>query len=130
MSTSLVTTLKWFEYNQNNSGGRFQADENVNHYVYIQAHTSNEANEKAESIGIYFDGAGDCPCCGNRWSEAYRGFDKMPKTYVWSGPNMIETDWALMDEMPEQTDGLWTGKIAVFHFADGSRKYGVPQEIE
>ena len=61
---------KFYHYSQNNSGGSFIVNERVGNDVVIEARDVDHANTIAESIGIYFDGAGDCPCCGNRWSEA------------------------------------------------------------
>ena len=63
---------KFYEYRQNNSGGSFHRDEKIgiDEYVYIEAESAEEANTKAEKVGLYFEGKGDCECCGNRWSEA------------------------------------------------------------
>ncbi len=69
-----LATLQWFDYNQNNSGGRFTVNEDVTYDVFIQAANADAANSRAEDVGIYFDGCAkgfDCYCCGNRWSEAY-----------------------------------------------------------
>lgn len=65
-------SAKFFEFNQNNSGGIFDVDESVCHRVFIEAETAAEANDKAQSLGIYFNGVSDgrdCPCCGCRWDE-------------------------------------------------------------
>lgn len=64
-------TSSYYEYDQNNSGGLFDIDEEkgIGHLVVIQAYSANEANRKAQEIGLYFDGDGDCSCCGNRWWE-------------------------------------------------------------
>ena len=62
--------MKWYEFSQNNSGGDFVEDENLGKYVFIQADNKSKAIEKAEEIGIYFDGCNsgiDCSCCGDRW---------------------------------------------------------------
>ena len=61
---------KFYEFTQNNSGGDFVVDNHLTHRVFIEAKNSKEANEIAESMGVYFDGveAGiDCGCCGDRW---------------------------------------------------------------
>lgn len=61
---------KFFEFNQNNSGGSFVYDTYLSEYVIIEAVSSKHANELAEDIGIYFEGcisSDDCPCCGDRW---------------------------------------------------------------
>jgi len=60
----LSTELKWFHFHQNNSGGYFVRDENVDEDVYIQALNAEEAIEKAES---FMDNSDSCPCCGDRW---------------------------------------------------------------
>lgn len=61
-------------FNQNNSGGGFDIDDDVAHFVIIEAASADAANERAESIGIYFNGCdtgNDCPCCGDRWYPAW-----------------------------------------------------------
>ena len=61
---------KFFLYRQNNSGGCFDQDENVDVNVIIEAKSKYESNRIAEDIGIYFDGVikgMDCSCCGDRW---------------------------------------------------------------
>ena len=65
--------MKIFRFRQNNSGGRFVINDEVSVVVYIYANNANEANAKAELVGIYFDGCEkgiDCPCCGDRWSRS------------------------------------------------------------
>lgn len=64
----------FYTYYQNNSGGEFLDDKEVGKYVIIEADTANEANEKAQKCGIYFNGYEeniDCDCCGDRWYKAY-----------------------------------------------------------
>jgi hypothetical protein len=63
----------FYEYIQNNSGGSFDFDisRGITHIVIIEADNYMEANSKAEDIGLYFDGSGDCQCCGNRWDEVH-----------------------------------------------------------
>lgn len=71
----------FYHYDQNNSGGSFQIDDDVTVNVYIEADSEEEANSKAEEVGIYFDGCDrdwDCPCCGDRWSRA-SNWDKAEK---------------------------------------------------
>lgn len=60
----------FYTFYQNNSGGSFAANRDLAEYVIIEADTASEANDKAESIGIYFCGVDtgvDCGCCGDRW---------------------------------------------------------------
>lgn len=58
-------------FHQNNSGGVFDQDDVLDVKVIVEAASILEANSRAEEIGIYFDGRGDCECCGNRWSEVW-----------------------------------------------------------
>lgn len=63
--------MPFFEFSQNNSFGRWDINENLCQEVYIEAKDFREANDIAESKGIYFNGVDDgidCPCFGNRWS--------------------------------------------------------------
>lgn len=65
-----VGLLKWYKFDQNNSGGSFDEDKKVCPRVFIQALSAEDANQKAESLGIYFNGVEegqDCECCGDRW---------------------------------------------------------------
>jgi hypothetical protein len=61
---------KFYEFTQNNTGGSFVTDFQVCHRLLIEANSAEEANIKAESMGVYFNGVDegyDCPCCGDRW---------------------------------------------------------------
>jgi len=63
---------KFYEYTQNNSGGSFTEDEKLCHRVFIEDKNIDDANTKAENIGIYFNGLEDgldCECCGDRWCQ-------------------------------------------------------------
>jgi hypothetical protein len=64
--------VTWYHYLQNNSGGKFIQDPKtgLSRHVYIEAESPRAANARAQDIGLYFDGYGDCPCCGDRWWEA------------------------------------------------------------
>jgi hypothetical protein len=65
-------TTKFYSFNQNNSGGSFSNSdkEGISEYVIIEALNAENANNKAEELGIYFNGCDDgrdCDCCGDRW---------------------------------------------------------------
>lgn len=115
--------FKWFKFHQNNSGGSCIEDENVAKYVYIEAVSAADANSRAENIGIYFGGTydgRDCRCCGDRWYEAEE-VDTPEDMYPfgWNGKSYGAGFWGEMDTVPNSQE------YAVFHFADGSKKYGV-----
>lgn len=66
--------MNWYEFTQNNSGGYFDVDDKVCHRLFIEAESFDDAVEKAENLGCYWDGVSnliDCPCCGDRWSKRY-----------------------------------------------------------
>jgi len=65
----------FYTYRQNNSAGWFQIDKRVNIYVIIEADKC-DVNDRAEQIGLYFDGCEqnlDCECCGDRWYRCHIG---------------------------------------------------------
>jgi len=71
MPTTTLTT-KFYEFDQNNSGGRFHIDDKagLGPSVWIEATSLGDAIHRAMDIGIYFDGCDsgrDCRCCGDRW---------------------------------------------------------------
>ena len=62
----------FYTFDQNNSGGAFiHVPGALSHKVIIEADSAEEANRIAEGLGMYFDGGGDCSCCGNRWYKAW-----------------------------------------------------------
>lgn len=108
---SEIVTSKFFTFNQNNSGGSFTLDEDrgITHYVIIEAFSAEDANRRAEDIGLYFDGDGDCPCCGDRWYEQWgdeKGTDR-PEIYGEPADSYI----ASFTWMPP-------GKEIVIHYLD------------
>ena len=57
-------------FSQNNSYGELHEDGDVQAHVIIEANSVEGANDRAERIGIYFNGIEnglDCSCCGDRW---------------------------------------------------------------
>lgn len=63
---------KLYVFWQNNSGGYFEVTETLSHYVVVEAHSADHANDRARDLGIYFFGCWegiDCTCCGDRWVE-------------------------------------------------------------
>jgi len=89
----------FYHYRQNNSGGDFVVNDNVTYNVIIEANNAKQANAIAEAVGLYFHGFGDCPCCGNRWSEAWEDEegDSTPMIYDTPAQEFKET-WAELGE--------------------------------
>jgi len=57
--------MKWYTVSQNNSGGYFIQNDDVDQYVSVQASTKEEAEEKLEEITSSYSEY--CNCCGERW---------------------------------------------------------------
>ena len=72
----------YYDFHQNASGGTFDVniERGISVIVIIEADNMDEAINRAEYIGLYFDGYGDCPCCGSRWTEPWDG-DNEPCVY-------------------------------------------------
>ena len=47
---------KFYHFSQNNSGGSFDISETLAHHVIIEAHSAEDANNRAISVGLYFNG--------------------------------------------------------------------------
>jgi len=106
--------MKFYTYRQNNSGGGFNGPAV---YVIVEAANCYDANRKAEENGLYFDGRGDCDCCGKRWSEAF-GDDEGTET-----PEIYDT--------PARRFREWTPRDVVIFYADGrEERFDTIQEKE
>lgn len=87
----------FYTYNQNNSGGTFvhSKSKNIAHYVIVEAESKEDADNRAEDIGLYFDGCAngqDCSCCGDRWSRAWEEGTETPEVFG-KHPNDHEDSW-------------------------------------
>lgn len=111
-----VKTPLFYTYNQNNSGGSFSLDEvaGITHYVIVEAYSADDANERAENIGLYFDGDGDCPCCGDRWYSQWSDKDGDPEPMIYGEPASAYV--GTFEWMPP-------GKEIVVHYLDGRKEW-------
>jgi hypothetical protein len=109
----------FYSFRQNNSGGHFEFNEKdgISVLVVVEADSVEQAESRAESIGVYFDGceAGiDCPCCGDRW---YRLYDsdgtEAPCEYG-------NEDYLIFKDNFEEIDGYFSCNPPAFvHYKDG-----------
>jgi hypothetical protein len=77
--------MAFYTFNQNNSGGSFDYTprSGISHYVIVEADSTSDAVDRAENIGLYFNGVSnnmDCGCCGDRWYEPWDENDE-PMVY-------------------------------------------------
>lgn len=75
--------MKFFHFSQNNSGGSFTGPAK---HVVVEAENASDANYRAESVGVYFNGCNeglDCSCCGDRWYRQWldEAGDDVPMVY-------------------------------------------------
>jgi len=108
-------TSKFFTYNQNNSGGFFvfDKDRGIGEHVIIEALDANDADARAESIGLYFDGVGaemDCECCGDRWCSQYEEGSDEPLVFGQSPEDF------------KNSGSFYKNRTVAFHYLDGSVK--------
>ncbi|KPC90777.1 hypothetical protein ADL27_32370 [Streptomyces sp. NRRL F-6602] len=104
----------YFTFSQNNSGGGFDYDESqgISHFVIVEAFSADEAIERAKEIGLYFDGEGDCPCCGNRWSDWLDDEDGTDEPTIYGSP--------IDDYFSHPLSMKWIdGYEAFVHYLDG-----------
>jgi len=97
-----VSKPLFYTYHQNNSGGSFNVNDRVCPYVIIQAVSPRDADRRAEDIGIYFNGVNegnDCPCCGDRWIEAWEDGTDQPLIYGQEPQNAELHKWVKEGEV-------------------------------
>lgn len=99
--------VRFFTYRQNNSGGSFDRNDDLDVVVIVAGTSARDANSRAERLGIYFDGEGDCECCGNRWSAAYDEGDEEPLVYGKTPEAYVAGDWS---------------SPIIIHYPDGSKR--------
>ncbi|MGZ8887979.1 MAG: DUF7296 family protein [Halobacteriota archaeon] len=58
--------LKWWSFDQNNSGGYWEVDDNVSQWVHIQEWSASEAVSKLNALTSHHS---YCECCGERWND-------------------------------------------------------------
>lgn len=68
LETQLVA-LKWFRFAQNNSGGYWTENDDVQADVFVQAPNAEMARTIMRNIAKPYTEY--CPCCGDRWSIEY-----------------------------------------------------------
>lgn len=100
--------MRYYIYSQNNSGGSFDDDpeRGIGYIVYIEAPTADAANQRAEDIGLYFNGCEtgqDCDCCGDRWYEM-SSYDEDPEEHGWSYVDSL-------DEVKEHYENQFKGEL-------------------
>jgi hypothetical protein len=117
---------KFYEIDQNNSGGSFVTDDKLCHRLFIEADSYKEALRKAEDMGCYWDGVEegmDCSCCGDRWHRPSEvNFDSIIKRY---GGYPVDKFIDNMDDAASVFRGMYEG-MEWHEEPKESKKYGSP----
>ena len=103
----------FFRYRQNNSGGSFEISpkKGIGYKVIIEANNCDDANIRAEEIGLYFNGVldnRDCDCCGDRWSANIG-----PGHEVWHGESL--KGWGSSPSFVHYIDGRFESVNVIEH---------------
>lgn len=107
--------MPFFHFSQNNSGGSFHRTELLTTDVIVEANTPEEANDRAQQLGIYFNGCHlgrDCSCCGDRWYEQYSYEEGSPYPAIYSRP--------VEEAISEGAIGSWYRWDAFVFFLDNT----------
>ena len=111
--------MKFYEWSQNNSGGGFDVNDKVTHRVFIEASTKEEAEDKAASLGIYYDGVlrgRDCDCCGDRWYYP----DELEFPMKWDNSTVLSSVEEYAQWMADKYG--WCKPDAYIYYNDGTKK--------
>lgn len=97
---------KFYTEGQNNSGGYFIDNEDVGHYVIIEAENAEQAEKKLNEI---VEGYSEyCDCCGERWN-AY-----------WTADSGT-TEPTIYGEPVAEYHSMWGGHAVIYYY-DGTKK--------
>lgn len=114
-----VVKLRWWTFSQNNSGGWFYENEDVHHYVAIQAASAREAVAIAEDIFSPYTAY--CECCGERWSYWADESDGADVPEIYGTPY-------------DKQYASWSREAIVLHYYDGRKETHTfperPKELE
>ena len=94
---------------QNNSGGYFIKDENVDVFVIIEGDSLKEILDKASDV--FEDYREFCPCCGERWDDDYK-----------SENNLEEEPMIYGESVYEFNDSWYKNSRAIIYRADGTKE--------
>lgn len=109
----------FYQFRQNNSGGSYDIDDDISSNVVVEGVDSDDCYQRAQKIGIYFDGVlkgQDCDCCGDRWY----GGDEI--TFSLDHANEVLTQ--------DYSTFRFDHNVTVIHYLNGDRKYIVNFESQ
>lgn len=125
----------FYTFRQNNTGGSFviESDRGLSVHVIVEAGDNKEANDRAQRIGLYFEGCEDgrdCSCCGDRWyaQSSYVDHGEPEPTYIgepieeWRGSGSLGGfNWA--GELPDTFVHYLDGTVVGYRLVDNGTRY-------
>ena len=100
---------KFYTISQNNSGGYFIENDDVDYYVSVQADSPYEAEKLLERVVA--DHSDYCECCGTRWSTYLSEEGDTPTMY---GTPLVEM---------KDRDTFWLEeKVAIIYYQSEEQK--------
>lgn len=98
---------KFITYRQNNSGGFFYQNEDVDVYVIIEGEDLWQIQSKASEV--FWSYRGYCECCGERWDDEWKDEDDMTDEPLIYGKSVYEYT-------------NWFGGNAIIYYLDGTKE--------
>ena len=102
---------KFYTIDQNNSGGYYIKNDDVDYYVSVQADSPYEAEKLLERVVA--DHSNFCECCGERW-------------HIWLDEEDaydVPTNYGVPLTKLKDQDTFWLEeKVAIIYYADGTKE--------
>lgn len=115
--------MKLYKFRQNNSGGSFEQNDDVDINVFVEAIAAEEANRRAEDIGIYFNGCDkgwDCNCCGDRWNSIWEDDNEYNVVDTGDSDSVEELEMRVRESL-DHGYGSHT-EPAIIHYLNGTKR--------
>lgn len=95
----------FYTFTQNNSGGYFIQNEDVDAYLIVEGYSEKDIERRAGKIVENYSEY--CPCCGERWNiSIFHKLDKEPMIY---GTPVYEYN------------SKYTNEKAIIHYLNGTK---------
>lgn len=103
-----MNKTKFVTFRQNNSGGYFYQNENVDVYVIIEGYDLWQI--KAKAIGMFAYYSEYCECCGERWSTRIYESDMEDEPMIYD------------KSVYEYKCSAWLDGKAIIYYIDGRKE--------
>lgn len=114
----VILKTKFYVFRQNNSGGKFYQNEDVGHYVFIEALDYKHANAIFSDLNSYKENW--CECCGKRWDYLYDESDSIEEIgfYDYTKKSLIK-----IEDIKQHSDfRYFNGNRIIAHYLNKSKQ--------